>query len=32
LDETASAAMVGFNLNAHALGKTQMTVFFGREK
>jgi Raf kinase inhibitor-like YbhB/YbcL family protein len=32
LDENASAAMVGFNLNAHAIAKSQMTVLFGREK
>jgi Raf kinase inhibitor-like YbhB/YbcL family protein len=32
LDETASAAMVGYNLNAHALDKAQMTVLFGLKK
>jgi Raf kinase inhibitor-like YbhB/YbcL family protein len=32
LDETASAALVGYNLNAHAIDKARMTVLFGREK
>jgi Raf kinase inhibitor-like YbhB/YbcL family protein len=32
LDETATAAMVGFNLNQHAIGKARMTVLFAREK
>jgi len=32
LDANASAAMVGYNLNAHAIGKASMTVLFGREK
>jgi Raf kinase inhibitor-like YbhB/YbcL family protein len=32
LDETASAAMVGFNLNQHAVGKARMTVLYAREK
>jgi Raf kinase inhibitor-like YbhB/YbcL family protein len=30
LDETAPAAMVGFNLNQHSIGKVQMTVLYGR--
>ena len=32
LDANATAALVGYNLNAHAIGKAQMTVLFGREK
>lgn len=32
LDANASAAMVGYNLNAHAIGKASLTVLFGREK
>jgi Raf kinase inhibitor-like YbhB/YbcL family protein len=32
LDANTPAAMVGFNLNQHAIGKAQMTVLFGREK
>jgi Raf kinase inhibitor-like YbhB/YbcL family protein len=32
LDETATAAMVGFNLNQHAIGKARMTLLFAREK
>jgi Raf kinase inhibitor-like YbhB/YbcL family protein len=32
LDETASAALVGYNLNAHAIAKARMTVLFGRKK
>ncbi len=30
LDENTPAAMVGFNLNQHAIGKAQMTMLFGR--
>jgi Raf kinase inhibitor-like YbhB/YbcL family protein len=32
LDENASAALVGFNLNQHTIGKAQMTVLFGHKK
>jgi len=32
LDQNASAAMVGFNLNQHAIGKARITALFGREK
>lgn len=32
LDETASPAMVGYNLNAHAIGKARMTVLYARDK
>ena len=30
LDETTPAAMVGFNLNQHAIRKAQMTMLYGR--
>jgi Raf kinase inhibitor-like YbhB/YbcL family protein len=30
LDETAPAAMVGFNLNQHVIRKAQMTILYGR--
>ncbi|MEJ2660347.1 MAG: YbhB/YbcL family Raf kinase inhibitor-like protein [Desulfobacteraceae bacterium] len=32
LDPNASAAMVGFNLNQHAIGKARITALFGRKK
>ena len=32
LDENTPAAMVGFNLNQHTIGKAQMTALFGRKK
>jgi Raf kinase inhibitor-like YbhB/YbcL family protein len=32
LDENTPAAMVGFNLNQHAIGNAQMTALFGRKK
>lgn len=32
LDANTPAAMVGYNLNQHAIGKAQMTALFGREK
>jgi Raf kinase inhibitor-like YbhB/YbcL family protein len=32
LDKDATAAMVGYNLNAHAMAKAQMTALFGRKK
>ena len=30
LDANASGAMVGFNLNSHAIAKTQLTVYYSR--
>ena len=30
VDETSSAALVGFNLNAHTLTKATLTGFYGR--
>jgi len=30
IDESASAALVGFNLNSHTLTKATLTGFYGR--